>query len=74
MRPRPADSDALRQQRRVLELRAKLHAAIRCFFVERGFLEVTTPLILPANAPETHIDAIAAGTGWLRTSPELAMK
>lgn len=74
MRPRPADSDALRRQRRVLELRARLHAAIRHFFGARGFLEVTTPLILPANAPETHIDAIAAGDGWLRTSPELAMK
>lgn len=60
--------------RRVLELRARLHAALRRFFCDRGFLEVDTPLLLPANAPEAHVDAVPAGPGWLRTSPELAMK
>ena len=74
MKPRPADSDALRDLRRVLELRAQLTDAIRRFFRERGFLEVDTPVLLPANAPETQIDATPAGPGWLRTSPELAMK
>ena len=74
MRPRPADSDALRQLRRVLDLRARLADSIRRFFRERGFLEADTPVLLPANAPETHIDATSAGAGWLRTSPELAMK
>ncbi|MFY9374775.1 MAG: EF-P lysine aminoacylase EpmA [Kiritimatiellia bacterium] len=47
---------------------------MRRFFRERDFLEVTTPILLPANAPEEHIDAIPAANGWLRTSPELAMK
>lgn len=70
----PADSDALRNLRRVLELRAKLNDCIRRFFRERGFLEVDTPVVLPANAPEANIDAIPAGSGWLRTSPELSMK
>lgn len=74
MRPPPADSDALRDLRRVLELRAKLNDSIRRFFRERGFLEVDTPVLLPANAPEANIDAIPAGAGWLRTSPELHMK
>jgi elongation factor P--(R)-beta-lysine ligase len=74
MRPRPADSDALRDLRRVLELRAKLNDVLRRFFRERGFLEVDTPVVLPANAPEANIDAIPAGSGWLRTSPELHMK
>jgi lysyl-tRNA synthetase class 2 len=74
MRPCPADSDALRALRRVLELRAKLNDAVRRFFRERGFLEVDTPVVLPANAPEANIDAIPAGSGWLRTSPELHMK
>ena len=74
MRPPPADSDALRAQRRVLELRAKLNDAIRRFFRDRGFLEVDTPVVLPANAPEANIDAVPAGAGWFRTSPELAMK
>ncbi len=74
MPDRPADSDALRDLRRVLDLRARLADAIRRFFRERGFLEVDTPVLLPANAPETNIDAIPAGSGALRTSPELAMK
>ncbi len=74
MRPRPADSDALRALRRVLELRARLNEGIRRFFRERGFLEVDTPVVLPANAPEANIDAVPAGAGFLRTSPELAMK
>lgn len=60
--------------RRVLELRAGLNAAVRRFFRERGFLEVDTPVLLAANAPEAHIDAVPAGTAWIRTSPELAMK
>jgi len=71
---RPADSEALRGLRRVLELRARLYAAIRRFFCDRGFLEVETPVLLPANAPEEHVAAVSAGPGWLRTSPELAMK
>ena len=74
MRPRPADSDALRDRRRVLELRARLNDGLRRFFRERGFLEVDTPVLLPANAPEANIDAVPAGSGWLRTSPELHMK
>lgn len=60
--------------RRVLDLRARLCDAIRRFFRDRGFLEVDTPVRLPANAPESQIDAVPAGTAWLRTSPELAMK
>ena len=51
MKSPPADSDALRDLRRVLELRAKLNDALRRFFRERGFLEVDTPVVLAANAP-----------------------
>lgn len=60
--------------RRVLELRARLNDAIRRFFRDRGFLEIDTPVVLAANAPEANIDAVPAGSGWLRTSPELHMK
>ncbi|MGD9782217.1 MAG: EF-P lysine aminoacylase EpmA [Kiritimatiellia bacterium] len=74
MKPRPADSDALRDRRRALETRAGLNDLIRRFFRERGFLEVDTPVLLSANAPEANIDAVPAGGGWLRTSPELHMK
>lgn len=58
----------------VLELRAKVLRAIRQFFYDRDFLEVETPLRIPAPALELHIDAIPAGGQYLRTSPELHMK
>lgn len=60
-------------QRSIL-LRSRLLHAIRCFFHERGFVEVETPVRLAAPALELHIDAEPAGDHWLRTSPELHMK
>ena len=57
-----------------LELRSKLLAAIRGFFLEHGYLEVETPVMLRTPALELHIDACPAGKGYLRTSPELHMK
>jgi lysyl-tRNA synthetase class 2 len=48
--------------------------AIRRFFVARGYLEVDTPLLIPAPAPEMHIDAFTAEGAFLHTSPELCMK
>lgn len=57
-----------------LQLRARIIQAVRAFFIDREFLEVETPIRLPAPALETHIDAIPAGKEWLRTSPELHMK
>ncbi len=55
-------------------LRSKLFSAVRAYFTGRGFVEVDTPVRIAANAPELNIDAVAAGRGWLRTSPELHMK
>jgi len=57
-----------------LWLRAKMVQAIRRFFVEHDYLEVETPHIIPAPPPETHIDAVSAGSGYLHTSPEVCMK
>jgi lysyl-tRNA synthetase class 2 len=57
-----------------LKLRARIIQAIRSFFESRGFLEVETPLRIPANAPEEHIEPVRSGALYLQTSPELCMK
>jgi elongation factor P--(R)-beta-lysine ligase len=57
-----------------LRLRAAMIRAIRRFFLDQDFLEVETPLRIPAPAPESHIDAVASGDWFLHTSPELCMK
>lgn len=57
-----------------LERRASVIAAIRDFFGQQGYLEVETPIRIPAPAPETHIDAQEAEDWYLQTSPELCMK
>lgn len=58
-----------------LWLRANIIKTVRDFFWERGFLEVETPLLIPANAPEEHINPISALPSWqLQTSPEICMK
>ena len=54
--------------------RAGIIQSIRRFFIERGYLEVETPQLIPAPAPEVHIDAVGAGGHFLHTSPELCMK
>ena len=58
----------------MLRWRGELLTAIRDFFRQHGFLEVETPVRLPAPALERYIDAIPAGDWYLRTSPELHMK
>lgn len=65
---------ALASKRPALEARARILQTIRAFFVERGYLEVETPHRIPANAPEGYIDAVASGSWFLHTSPELCMK
>lgn len=52
----------------------KIIQAIRRFFIERDYLEVETPIRIPAPAPETHIDAEVSDDWYLHTSPELCMK
>jgi lysyl-tRNA synthetase class 2 len=47
---------------------------VRDFFYSEGFMEVETPIRIPAPALETHIDAPVSGKAWLRTSPELHIK
>jgi lysyl-tRNA synthetase class 2 len=57
-----------------LYLRARIIQAVRSYFIERQYLEVDTPIRIPAPAPEAHIDAVATGDWFLQTSPELCMK
>lgn len=57
-----------------LQLRAKILQTIRHYFIQHNFLEVETPIRIPAPAPEAHIDAMAAENWYLQTSPELCMK
>lgn len=47
---------------------------IRQYFTEQGFLEVETPVRIPANAPEEYIDPVPALPWQLQTSPEICMK
>lgn len=58
----------------VMKIRAAALAAVRKFFASMDFLEVLTPVRLPAPALEDYIDAEPSGSQWLRTSPELHMK
>lgn len=60
--------------REPLKIRARLTQAVRRFFLEREYLEVETPCLIPAPAPELHIDALPVGSSYLQTSPELCMK
>jgi lysyl-tRNA synthetase class 2 len=55
-------------------MRAAIIQAVRAFFIGRGYLEIETPNLIPAPAPETHIDAVRAADGFLHPSPELCMK
>lgn len=57
-----------------LQLRARLIQSIRLFFINNNFLEIETPVRIPAPAPEEHIEALPSGDWFLQTSPELCMK
>ncbi|OQW97086.1 MAG: EF-P lysine aminoacylase GenX [Desulfobacteraceae bacterium A6] len=64
----------IRSHHKNLEIRANIIRSIRLFFSEHDYLEVETPIRIPAPAPEAHIDAIESEGRFLHTSPELCMK
>jgi len=68
------EQDRLAARQPALWVRAKTLQGIRRFFIERDYLEVETPYLIPAPAPETHIDAFPVEKNFLQTSPELCMK
>lgn len=57
-----------------LRQRAALMQAVRAFFIDRGYLEVDTPIRLPVLLPESNILPIASDGWFLQPSPELCMK
>jgi lysyl-tRNA synthetase class 2 len=68
----PIDRHAL--HRKNLAQRADLLRCVRGFFAEGGYLEVETPVRIPAPLPEAHIEVIAADSWVLQPSPEICMK
>ena len=57
-----------------LQARARALSAVRGYFARERFLEVETPLRVPAPGVDLHLDAIPASGGYLISSPELHMK
>jgi len=57
-----------------LRARARILSEIRAFFAEQGFVEVETPVRVPAPGVDAHVDAIESAGQFLITSPELALK
>lgn len=57
-----------------LRIRSAVTQAIRRFFLDQDFLEIETPVRIPAPAPEPHIEPVPSGEWCLQTSPELCMK
>ena len=57
-----------------LRQRARALAAVRAYFAGEDFIEVETPLRVPAPGVDSHVEALRAHGGWLITSPELEMK
>lgn len=77
--------EALARRLPHLKERTRILAALRAFFVERGFLEVETPILQISPGLEPHLRAFStrlespfeqdtAETRYLHTSPEFAMK
>lgn len=67
---------AYRQQqiKKNLMIRSQMMQIIRRFFIDQDYLEVETPIRIPACAPEAHIEPVTSGDWFLQTSPELCMK
>jgi elongation factor P--(R)-beta-lysine ligase len=68
------ESSRLSRIKSKLECRAKIIDGIRAFFYKEGFLNVDTPVRVPAVAPEQFIDPYTSEGWFLSTSPELQMK
>ncbi len=70
----PAERERLAHIKGNLKRRARIYDLTREFFRGRGFLEVETPALVPAIAPEINIIPVECDGWYLITSPELHMK
>ncbi len=68
------DLAAFEERKPHLLLRARMVQSLREFFITRGYLEIETPQLISAPAPETHIESIPVRDRYLHSSPELCMK
>ncbi|MGD2185161.1 MAG: EF-P lysine aminoacylase EpmA [Desulfobacterales bacterium] len=68
------ENDRRKALKKNLQKRTRVIQAIRNFFIDEDYLEVETPIRIPAPAAEAHIDAVESGDWFLQTSPELCMK
>ncbi len=68
------ESSRLSRLKKNLECRAFILDGIRAFFSHQGFLEIETPIRVPAVAPEQFINPYTSEGWFLSTSPELQMK
>ncbi|HEX7476055.1 MAG TPA: EF-P lysine aminoacylase EpmA [Dehalococcoidales bacterium] len=68
------ESSRLSNIKSKLERRTFISNGIRAFFSEQGFIEIDTPLRVPAVAPEQFITPFTSEGWFLSTSPELQMK
>jgi lysyl-tRNA synthetase class 2 len=63
--------------RHAIEARARVLAIIRAFMMDRGVLEVETPVLSQAGSSDPNIGSLATDSvrkRYLRTSPEYALK
>lgn len=63
----------------VARLRHAIFRCVRAYFDSLGFLEIDAPILISANAIETHVEPIAVETldgkkRYLMTSPEICLK
>ena len=72
---KPEKIEELEGKKNYLILKSQVVKYIREFFEINNFIEVFTPILIDAPAPEEYIEAFDTSTNqYLRTSPELEMK
>lgn len=73
----------MKTKKQILQIREKVLDRARAFLKKEGFLEVTTPILVPSLPAESHLEVFITtlldrsrrkSTRYLTTSPEVALK